>query len=182
MGSSPQCRHKAAQASDTNSETWNRKTNAFSKMHWSSVSKGVLERWKLKARLRSVARQTYLYLFCGWKGFFRRSPNFEGDLNRFPDSSLPALRFCSFTSTSCRPLQLLGAMNHFHLQPEQLSHQQQGPHSSSACPNSGKHQDFPAHFLVRGCVPSCARRDCCIESNWSFQRERQKDRQASKNG
>lgn len=39
-----------------------------------------------------VCCQTYLYLFGGWKGF-RRSPNFEDDLNRFPDSSLPALRF-----------------------------------------------------------------------------------------
>lgn len=110
---------------------------------------------KMEAQSPSpVCCATYLCLFCGWKGF-RRSPNFEDNLNRFPDSSLPALRFCSFTSTSCRPLQLLGAMNHFRLQPEQHSHQQQGPHSS-ACPNSGKHQHFPANFLVRGCVTSCA--------------------------
>lgn len=101
-----------------------------------------------------VCCATYLCLFCGWKGF-RRSPNFEDDFNRFPDSSLPALRFCSFTSTSCRPLQLLGAMNHFRLQPEQHSHQHQGLHSS-ACPNSGKPQHCPAHFLVRGSVTSCA--------------------------
>lgn len=140
VGSSPQCRHKVAQASDTKSAIWSLTTHALCKVHWSSVSKGALERWSLKAHLQTVARHTFVY-FSGRKGI-RRSPDLEDDLNRFPDSSLPVLKV------------LFG---HIHNLPSLVASRRHEPlhfatwaalsptagSTSSGCPNCGKHQHLP---------------------------------------